>query len=104
MSLHYLLAGIFLLALQGAAAAQADQADQLGRRLAASCANCHGTDGRSAGGTVPGLAGLSEENIITALKEFKAGTRTATIMRQLANGYTDEQIALIAAYFAAQKK
>jgi cytochrome c553 len=35
---------------------------------------------------------------------FKAGTRSATIMHQLAKGYSDAQIAQIAAYFAAQNK
>jgi sulfide dehydrogenase cytochrome subunit len=36
--------------------------------------------------------------------DFKAGKRPATIMHQLAKGYTDEQLADIAGYFAAQKK
>jgi cytochrome c553 len=38
------------------------------------------------------------------MKEFKAGTRPATIMQQLAKGYTDDQIERAAAYFAAQKR
>jgi cytochrome c553 len=36
------------------------------------------------------------------LRGFKSGERAATIMHQIARGYTDEQLALIAAYFAAQ--
>jgi cytochrome c553 len=36
--------------------------------------------------------------------DFKNGRRPATIMHQIAKGYSDEQIAAIAAYFAAQKK
>ena len=38
------------------------------------------------------------------MKEFKSGARPATLMHQLAKGYSDEQIEAIAAYFAAQKK
>jgi cytochrome c553 len=34
---------------------------------------------------------------------FKSGTRTATIMHQLAKGYSDEQIRLLASYFASQQ-
>ena len=37
------------------------------------------------------------------LKEFKAGKRPATIMHQHAKGYTDEQLELIAGYFAGMK-
>jgi sulfide dehydrogenase cytochrome subunit len=73
------------------------------RGMAATCANCHGTDGRSVG-TVPGLAGVDKAYMAQQMKDFKAGKRPATIMHQLAKGYTDEQIEQIAAYFAAQKK
>jgi sulfide dehydrogenase cytochrome subunit len=38
------------------------------------------------------------------LREFRDGKRSATVMHQLAKGYTDEQIDAIAAYFAAQPK
>jgi cytochrome c553 len=73
----------------------------LGRNLAATCANCHGTNGQGRD-AVPGLAGMPAANVIAAMSEFKAGTRSATIMHQIAKGYTDEQVRLIAAYFAAQ--
>jgi sulfide dehydrogenase cytochrome subunit len=87
-----------------AATAYAQAPDpNLGRNVAASCANCHGTDGVSQG-TIPSLAGQSRQDIVTKMKEFKAGTRPATIMQQLAKGYTDEQIERAAAYFAAQKR
>ena len=70
--------------------------------LASNCANCHGTDGKSQGGT-PALTGQSKEKIVEMLQEFKAGKRPATIMHQLAKGYTDAEINALAAYFAAQK-
>jgi cytochrome c553 len=37
------------------------------------------------------------------MADYKAGNQPATIMHQISKGYTDEQIKLIAAYFAAQK-
>lgn len=75
------------------------------RSLAATCANCHGTDGRGAtGSTLPAIAGMPRDYLVTQLKAFKAGTRPATIMHQLSKGYSDAQIEQIAGYFAAQKK
>jgi cytochrome subunit of sulfide dehydrogenase len=75
------------------------------RALAATCANCHGTQGQAVpNAAVPGLAGLPAAYIVEQMKAFKAGTRAATVMHQLAKGYSDAQIDAIAAYFAAQKK
>ena len=73
-----------------------------GRYLAATCANCHGTDGVSVGSVVS-LAGQSAESLLTKLAEFKEGKRPATIMHQIAKGYTEEQLKLIAEYFATLK-
>ena len=88
----------------GSVAAQ-DSAALRQTALAATCANCHGTQGRAVdGAAVPGLAGMPAGYLIEQLKSFKAGTRPATVMHQLAKGYSDAQIDQIAAYFAAQKK
>ncbi len=73
----------------------------LARNLAATCANCHGTNGQARGDMKP-LAGLSAEKIIAQMADFKSGAAPATIMHQIAKGYTDEQIRLLAGYFAAQ--
>jgi cytochrome c553 len=71
--------------------------------LAATCANCHGTDGRAVeGSAVPGLAGMPAAFISEQMNLFKAGKRPATVMHQLAKGYSDAQIEQIAAYFAEQ--
>jgi len=75
----------------------------LGRNLAAACANCHGTNGVSQQG-MPNLAGQQRTYLAQQMKDFKAGVRPTTIMHQLAKGYTDEQIDALAAYFSAQNK
>ena len=74
-----------------------------GRGLAAPCAICHGTDGRSVGGAET-LAGMPAADMVRKLGEFKSGAKPATIMHQIAKGYTDKEVALLAAFFAAQKK
>ena len=74
------------------------------RSLAAGCAACHGTQGRSVSTEVLPLAGLPKEHIVSQMRAFRAGTRPATVMHQLAKGYTDAQIDMIAGYFAKQGK
>ncbi len=75
---------------------------QLGRNLAATCAACHGTDGRAQGAVVA-LAGYPADKLIATMAEYKAGQRPATIMHQIAKGYSDAQITQVASYFAQQK-
>lgn len=94
--------GVLLLAA-AAAHAQAPASPQAlqARNLAATCANCHGTNGQARGDMKP-LAGVSAEKLKAALADFKSGAQPATVMHQIVKGYTDGQIALIAGYFAAQ--
>jgi sulfide dehydrogenase cytochrome subunit len=91
------------LGLFGAAAhAQAPDPLQV-RSWAAACANCHGTGGVSQPG-MASLAGMSGQDVERKMLDFKNGRQAATVMHQISKGYSDEQIAAIAAYFAAQKK
>jgi cytochrome c553 len=93
---------IAALALLAGPAAVLAQDALLARNLAATCANCHGTNGNARGDMKP-LAGVQADKIIAMLGDYKSGALPATIMHQIAKGYTDEQIKLIAGYFAAQK-
>ena len=88
-----------------AATSTAGAADaNLGRNLAATCANCHGTNGNAVKGAgLDSLAGVPKEKTLQKLSEFKSGDKPASIMHQISKGYTDEQMELIATYFAAQK-
>jgi cytochrome c553 len=73
--------------------------------MAASCAICHGSMGRPApGSTVGRLAGRPAESTVEAMKAFKDGRREATVMHQIAKGYSEAEIAALAAYFAAQRE
>ena len=74
------------------------------RSLAANCAACHGTNGNSAGGAIAGLAGMNKEYLAGQMKLFKDGRREATLMHQIAKGYSDAEVAAMADFFAAQKK
>ena len=95
------LAAIGLLAFAGVSHA-ADPT--LGRNLAATCANCHGTNGNAVKGSgIDALAGMPKDKTLQKLADFKSGDKPASIMHQIAKGYTEEQLDLIATYFAAQK-
>jgi cytochrome c553 len=99
-----LLAFVTAAAMLGAAVPAAAQGSDsnLGRNLAATCANCHGTNGNSAGEVEP-LAGKPKDELVRKMQEFKSGAKPATVMHQLAKGYTDDQIQVMAAWFSAQK-
>lgn len=89
-------------ALVAVAAPKAVPASEPTPYFVANCFNCHGTDGKT-GGAIPSLAGRDKPFLEEALKGYKNGTRPATIMHQLTKGYTDEEITILADYFAKQK-
>ena len=95
-----------LLALAAPLAAVAQTPDTLKvRGLAATCSGCHGTDGRAvAGSSVPSLAGLPADHLLQQLRAFRDGSRPATVMQQIAKGYSDSQLQQLATFFAAQAK
>jgi cytochrome c553 len=73
------------------------------RSWAGACANCHGTNGVAQPG-MESLAGANKDELLKKMLDFKSGKKPATIMHQLAKGYSDEQLAALAGYFSAQKK
>lgn len=68
--------------------------------LAMTCNNCHGTGGVSVGLSMPSIAGLSESYLKNILMEWKSGARASANMTRLISGYTDAEIAALAAYYA----
>ena len=74
----------------------------LARNLAATCAGCHGTNGQARGDMKP-LAGMPADKLVAMVADFRSGATVATLMHQIAKGYSEEQIRLVAGYFAAQR-
>ena len=86
------------------AAAQGHEALYV-RSLVATCANCHGTNGYTVQGSqVPSVAGMPREYMLRQLAAFKDGSRPASVMHQIAKGFTDAQLDQIATYFAGLKQ
>jgi len=99
---HVLLLAAGMAGASGWAQAQAMDPLQV-RSMAASCANCHGTQGIAEPGN-ESLAGVNRDELLKKMLDFKTGKKPATIMHQLSKGYSDEQLAALASYFSALKK
>lgn len=85
------------------AGAQAPQGSLQVSLWAASCMACHGAEGR-AEGTGLSLRGRPADQLLSRLLDFKYGRLQATVMHQHAKGYKDEELRLIAEYFADLKR
>jgi cytochrome subunit of sulfide dehydrogenase len=73
-----------------------------GAQLAATCAACHRLDGHDRG--IPSIIGLSEEQFVIVMGAFKSGERSGPIMRTVARSLSNEEIAILARYFASRAK
>jgi len=96
-----LLACVFLITGLLPFTTQAEPITQ-GAMLSITCAGCHGTDGRSQS-AIPSIAGKDADYISKAMLEFRDEKRPSTVMSRHAKGYSDEEIKLIAEYFASKK-
>lgn len=77
---------------------------EAGKSKSAVCAGCHGTDGNSASGTWPSLAGQHASYLIKQLKDFKSGARVDPTMQGMANILaSEEDMQDVAAYYQSQK-
>ena len=68
--------------------------------LAGACAACHGPGGISAGPATPSIAGMTSEYLEISMQDYKSDARKSTVMNRIAKGYTDEEIKMLADYFA----
>jgi cytochrome subunit of sulfide dehydrogenase len=71
--------------------------------LGETCNGCHGTDGASAGPASPNIGGLHPEYFASIMKSFKDGTAYSTVMGRISKGYSEEEVKLMADYFAAKR-
>ncbi|HEX7199217.1 MAG TPA: sulfide dehydrogenase [Dongiaceae bacterium] len=69
---------------------------------AASCSGCHPTS-KSVNTPVARLVGRSAAEIEAAMQEFRTGQKPASVMDRIAKGFSADEIAAIAAWYAAQK-
>jgi len=70
--------------------------------LVDTCVGCHGVDGNSVGPATPSISGMRETLFIKAMTDMKSGKRPSTVMGVIAKGYTDKEIAIMAAFFNKQ--
>ena len=72
-----------------------------GRDKASVCAPCHGVDGLAKQAHVPNIAGNSDIYLIKQLEAFRGGQRQDPQMSFIAQDLSDEDIANLAAWYAA---
>ena len=68
---------------------------------ASSCSGCHPASA-SVQTPVTRLVGRPAAQTVAALQAFRAGQRPATVMERIAKGFSEAEIAAIAAWYAAQ--
>ena len=92
-----------IMVLLGSSGLLADGNAANGQDLVAVCGACHGQDGNSPAGAFPSLAGQGEKYLYKQMVDIKDGRRSAVTMTGLLDGYSDQQIMDIAAYYASQQ-
>ena len=98
------LAPLFVLCSLGAGAgALAEGSAEKGESKSTACIACHGPGGNSVNPEWPSLAGQGREYTRKQLQAFKGGARKNPLMTPMAAGLSDEDMADLGAYFAAQK-
>lgn len=97
--------GLALLWLPAPASAQATgpAVDTQVRVWAASCAACHGTDGKSHS-AIPSINGQDKAVLLQKLLAYQRDQLPATVMHQHAKGYTEAQLERLAEHFSRLPK
>jgi cytochrome c553 len=99
----HLIAAVALAALActatASAAAKGDAA--AGKTKAAPCAACHGDGNKTLDNTYPRLAGQYPDYIAKALRDYRSGKRTNSIMGGQAQALKDKDIDDLAAYYGS---
>ena len=75
---------------------------EAGRALAAPCVACHGEDGNSLVPSYPSIAGQNVRYLVRQMTMIRDGTRPAPLMAGQMDGYSDAEIADLAAFYAGQ--
>jgi len=78
----------------GAAAAEAPPG-------ATSCSGCHAANA-GVDSPVPRVVGRNAGELVAQMQAFRSGQRPATVMEQIAKGFSDAEVEAIATWFAGQ--
>ena len=100
----YTLLGLATLFGTNAAIAAGDAA--AGQAKAATCAACHGANGIAAVQAYQSLAGQNEAYLVSSMQAYKDNQRTggmAAVMTGQAKNLSEQDIADLAAFYAAMK-
>ncbi len=74
-----------------------------GRKLSPACTSCHGGGGHSTKTLIPSLAGQNADYLVAAMRDYRSGTRDHADMKNAVIELSTQDIANLAAYFAAQE-
>ncbi len=74
-----------------------------GRTVMVKCQGCHGKDGNHGAPNAPNLAGQKQDYLYWSLMDFKIGARKNRMMLTAVKDLSDEDMANVAAYYAAIK-
>ena len=97
-----LLLTAYIAALLGAIGlSQAAGNASAGKAKSEPCALCHGERGE--GVEAPPIAGKAESELLQAMKDYKSGKRQDAAMTEVMSKLSDQDLADLAAYYAAMK-
>ncbi len=71
--------------------------------LSITCEGCHGSDGNSSGPAIPSIAGMSEDYLIESMEDYRNGDTKSTIMGRIIKGYSEQEVELMAKFYATKK-
>lgn len=95
------LSFVAALAVFGGEIAEAVEADK-GARLASICASCHDPSGSDRG--IPSIVGLDEKQITEAMLRYRESEAPSIVMHAIALSLSEEEIASVARFLAAEGK
>jgi len=98
MNKRILAAALLCFCVAGPSNAAGDAA--AGKEVSATCAGCHGADGKALVPDYPNLAGQHASYIAKQLTAYRDGERVNQLMSPMAAALTDQNILDLAAYYA----
>ena len=75
---------------------------EAGRQIAGQCRTCHGLNGLAEIPVAPNIGGEPLDYLATQLRAFRSGARENEMMSVVAGSLSDQQIADVTAWYAAQ--